>query len=105
MATEDTVIKVEETKGIARSKINISGLLLVLCSAISDPFFRAYFGDLIPEVWASRLTFIVGWAIIYFRSNNQNNIMLDWHNPWKSASPALVEETTTTSTQPKADGS
>lgn len=76
----------EETKGIATSKINISGLLLVICSAVGDPMFRAYFGDLIPAEWVTRLTFVVGWVIIWLRSNGTPNISLDWKNPFKTVS-------------------
>lgn len=75
--------KSKETKGIALSKINISAMLLIVCSAISDPMFIAYFGDWIPIGIFTKINFIVGWVIIYFRSNSEVNIPLDWRNPWK----------------------
>ena len=77
-----------EEKGILKSKINISGFLLVICSAISDPMFRAYFGDLIPAEWATRMTFIVGWVIIWLRSNGTPNIPLNWKEPLKGSAPS-----------------
>jgi hypothetical protein len=79
----------EETKGILKSKINVSALLLIICSAISDPMFKAYFGDWIPPGILMKVNFLVGWAIIYFRSNAEINIPLDWRNPWKGENPKV----------------
>lgn len=74
----------EESKGGLKSKINLVGVLLVAMSALSDPMFGAYFGQWVPQEWVSRLSFIAGWAIIYFRSNGQANIPVDWKSPWKA---------------------
>lgn len=74
-----------ELKGGLKSKINLVGLLLVVMSAMSDPMFGAYFGDFIPQEWVSRLSFIAGWGVIYFRSNGEMNIPVDWRNPWKAS--------------------
>ena len=73
----------DETKSVIKSKINLAGLLVVICSAVTDPMFKAWFGDIIPPEWISRITFLAGWGIIYFRSNNQANIPLTWNSPWK----------------------
>jgi len=89
-----TKLEVAQTKGGMRSSINITGILLVLCSAVSDPFFRQVFGDMIPPEWVTRFSFIAGWIIIYFRSNGANNIPLTWNSPWKPVGNALVEVTT-----------
>lgn len=75
----------EETKGGVKSKINLVGILMVVLGAITDPTFRQYFGDLIPVEWFGRITFLAGWAVIYFRSNGQANIPVDWKNPWSSS--------------------
>lgn len=74
----------DETKSVLKSKINWTVMALVLFSAVSDPMFKAYF-DFIPTEWLTRLSFVAGWAIIYFRSNSQPNIPLDWRNPWKAS--------------------
>jgi hypothetical protein len=73
-----------EVKGAIKSKINITGMILVILGMVTDPMFRSYFGDLIPTEWFGRITFIAGWLVIYFRSNGQANIPVDWKNPWKS---------------------
>lgn len=74
----------EEQKGALKSKINLMGLLIIAISAVNDPMFGAYFGQWIPAEWVTRLSFLSGWAILYFRSNGQANIPVDWKNPWKA---------------------
>lgn len=73
-----------EEKGIGRSKINWLGIVVVVLGMITDPMFMAYFGDLIPQAYVSKMMFVAGWAVIYFRSNGQANIDLNWKNPWKA---------------------
>lgn len=73
-----------ETKAVAKSKLNLTGLLLVLGGMISDPMFRTYFGDLIPEVWLSKIMFGMGWVVIYLRTfATETKISLNWKNPFK----------------------
>lgn len=80
----------EEVKGAIKSKINLTGIILVILGAVTDPMFRSYFGDLIPPDWFGRITFLAGWAVIYFRSNGQANVSVDWKNPWKGLQAAVL---------------
>ncbi len=55
-------------KTVTTSKLNCTGLVMVLLGAITDPAFHILFGDLIPEQWLSRILFVSGWAVIVLRT-------------------------------------
>jgi hypothetical protein len=73
-----------ESKSPVASKLNWTGLVLVMMGAVTDPSFQIYFGNLIPQEWFSRLVFLAGWAVIALRTlGTSKPITLNWKTPFK----------------------
>jgi len=70
-----------ETKGALTSKINWLGILILLTTALQDPVFTSLFGSLIPAGVIDRLGYILGLLVLYFRSNGDVNVPVDWKRP------------------------
>ena len=76
-------VECPESKSIVKSKMNWTGLVMVLLGAVTDPSFRTLFGDLIPEQWLSRILFISGWAVIGLRTfGTTQPVSRNWKLPW-----------------------
>lgn len=70
-------------KSPVASKLNWTGLGLVVLGMLTDPMFRSLFGEFIPEQWLSRIVFLSGFAVIGFRTlGTSGPVSLDWRNPW-----------------------
>jgi hypothetical protein len=73
-----------DSKPISRSKLNWTGLAMVVMGAISDPSFQIFFGDLIPQAWLSRILFLAGWTVIGLRTlGTSKPVSLNWKTPFK----------------------
>lgn len=74
-----------EGKAIVKSKLNVTGLVMVILAAITDPMFQTMFGTLIPQEWLSRILFIAGWAVIGLRTfGTSQPITRNWKMPFSS---------------------
>ena len=72
-------------KTVTTSKLNWTGLAMVLLGALTDPAFHALFGSLIPEQWLSRILFVSGWAVIGLRTfGTSQPVSRNWKMPWES---------------------
>lgn len=72
-----------KTKKVTKSKLNITGLVMVALGAVTDPAFVHMFGQFIPEEWIGRILFLSGWAVIGFRTfGTDTKIELNWRKPW-----------------------
>lgn len=75
----------DDTKSAAKSKLNWTGLIMVLLGAVTDPMFQAYFGDLIPPEIFSKVMFVSGWAVIALRTfGTSQPVTFNWKEPWKN---------------------
>lgn len=73
-----------ESKSPTQSKLNWTGLIVVILGAVTDPMFQAYFGDLIPPEYLGKLMFAAGWLVIAFRTfGTSMPISSNWKAPWK----------------------
>ena len=70
-----------EAKGALISKINWLGILVLLTTALQDPVFLGLFGGLIPAGVIDRLGYLLGLLVLYFRSNGEVNVPVDWKRP------------------------
>lgn len=70
-----------ESKGALKSKINWLGILILLTTALQDPVFADLFGSLFPAGMIDRLGYLLGLAVMYFRSNGDLNVPVDWKRP------------------------
>ena len=84
MAEIETPCAVEK-KGALRSRINWTAIIMILCSAVSDPMAYAYLGDWLPAQFFSRATFIAGWILLYFRNTGEPLPITNWKEPFKGA--------------------
>ena len=72
-----------EAKPAVKSKLNWTGVAMVVLGAITDPMFMAQVGDLIPQEWLSRIIFLAGWAVIGLRTLGTGKpVTLNWKSPW-----------------------
>lgn len=72
-----------ESKGVLTSKINWLGILILLTTALQDPTFSGLFGSLIPPDIIDRMGYLLGLLVMYFRSNGEINVPVDWAKPLK----------------------
>lgn len=72
-----------ESKGALTSKINWLGILILITTALQDPVFAGLFGSLIPPGIIDRMGYILGLLVMYFRSNGEVNLPIDWAQPLK----------------------
>src|SRR5574343_1046940 len=79
-----------ESKGALTSKINWLGILILLTTALQDPVFADLFGSLFPAGMIDRLGYALGILVLYFRSNGEVNLPVDWKQPLKKALLALL---------------
>lgn len=70
-----------ESKGALTSKINWLGILILLTTALQDPVFADLFGSLFPAGMIDRLGYALGILVLYFRSNGEVNLPVDWKRP------------------------
>ena len=71
-------------KTIASSKLNWTGLIMVMLGAVTDPTFSVLFGHLIPAEWMSRILFLSGWAVIGLRTfGTSQPVSRNWKMPWE----------------------
>lgn len=72
-----------EAKGISKSKLNWTGMFLVLMGMVSDPMFKTLFGDMVPEGVLSKILFLGGWTVIGLRTfGTSTAIETNWRNPF-----------------------
>ena len=72
-----------ESKGALTSRINWLGILILLTTALQDPMFVGLFGSIIPPGIIDRLGYLLGLLVLYFRSNGELNVPVDWKQPLK----------------------
>lgn len=72
-----------EAKGALTSKINWLGILILVVTALQDPVFTDLFGGLLPAGVIDRLGYLLGMLVMYFRSNGEPNVPVDWARPLK----------------------
>ena len=76
-------VECPESKSIVKSKMNWTGILMVILGAITDPTFQTVFASMIPAEWLSRILFLSGWAVIGLRTfGTSAPITLNWKAPW-----------------------
>ena len=59
------------------------GILILLTTALQDPMFAGLFGSIIPPGIIDRLGYLLGLLVMYFRSNGELNVPVDWKQPLK----------------------
>lgn len=79
-----------ESKGALTSKINWLGILILVVTVLQDPVFADLFGSLFPAGMIDRLGYALGILVLYFRSNGEVNLPVDWKQPLKKALLALL---------------
>lgn len=74
-------------KTVTTSKLNATGLIMVLLGAITDPSFHILFGDIVPQEWMSRILFLAGWIVIGLRTfGTTQPVSRNGKMPWESGS-------------------
>lgn len=77
-----------DAKPITASKLNWTGLGLVILGMVTDPMFKTYFGDLISPEVLGKLIFGAGWGVIALRTFAKNPmIYLNWRKPFGDEEP------------------
>ena len=76
-------VECQKTKLVTRSKLNWTGLAMVILGAVTDPQFHMLFGNIIPQEWLSRIIFVTGWLVIGMRTFGANPpLTFNWKSPW-----------------------
>jgi hypothetical protein len=84
---------VEQTKGALRSNINLTGILVILVTALNDPLFSSLFGQWVTQDIIGRIGYVLGLVIMYLRSNGAPNIPVEWSKPFSPPSPPAQQGT------------